>query len=410
MKKIILFVILICNHLYGNSQDTPYKTISYSFINQDKNQIHFFGKSSENFKKICSQLNKLIIKGNGQLKVLQIGDSHIQADYFSGKMRENLQSFAQGIKGSRGFIFPYQIAHTNNPENYKSKFTGKWQHKRNITETSATNLGISGISVTTYESNASAQIIINNHYFPHQDFNKIKIFQDSGDSIFDIYIEQKGVIKGKYNNLGYSEFTTDEHFDTLNIFFIKSDSIQNQFTIHGIELDNDDPGIIYSAVGINGAECNSFLKCNLLENHLQIINPEWIIISLGTNDAYSKNFSSSAFENNLDELINRIQNALPKTFILITTPPDSYRKRKIPNPNMQIAAKVIEKIAEKHNCAVWNLNEIMGGFTSMKLWHKAGLAANDKIHFSRNGYNLQGDLLFNAFLSAYDKNIDSGNK
>ena len=70
----------------------------------------------------------------------------------------------------------------------------------------------------------------------------------------------------------------------------------------------------------------------------------------------------------------------------------------------------IYKIAEKRNCAVWDLYEVMGGFTSMKLWLKAGLATNDKIHFSTNGYTLQGDLLFNAFLSAYDKNIDSGIK
>lgn len=395
---------------YGYCQDTPYKAVNYSFINQEKNQIHFCGNSSERFKKICLIINNLITKGNGQLKILQIGDSHIQADYFSGKMRENMQSFAPGIKGNRGFIFPYKIAKTNNPENYKSKFTGNWLHKRNITENYNTDLGISGISVTTYESNASVQIILNNHSFPHQDFNKVKIFQNSGDSIFDIFIEQNGILRGNYNNLGFTEFATDEHFDTLNIFFIKSDSNQNQFTIHGIELDNDDPGIIYSAVGINGAECNSFLKCNLLENHLQIINPEWIIISLGTNDAYSKNFSSTIFENNLDALICRIQNALPETFILLTTPPDSYRKRKKPNLNMQIASKSIYKIAEKRNCAVWDLYEVMGGFTSMKLWLKAGLAANDKIHFSTNGYALQGDLLFNAFLSAYDKNIDSGIK
>lgn len=410
MRKVFLIIILIFVAFYGYCQDTPYKAVNYSFINQDKNLIHFCGNSSEKFKKICLILNNLIVKGNGQLKILQIGDSHIQADYFSGKMRENMQSFAPGIKGNRGFIFPYRIAKTNNPENYKSKFTGNWHHKRNITENNNTDLGISGISVTTYDTNASVQIILNNHSFPHQDFNKVKIFQNSGDSIFDIFIEQNGILRGNYNNLGFTEFATDEHFDTLNIFFLKSDSNQKQFTIHGIELDNDDPGIIYSAVGINGAECNSFLKCNLLENHLQIINPEWIIISLGTNEAYSKNFSSTIFENNLDALICRIQNALPETFILLTTPPDSYRKRKKPNPNMQIASKTIYKIAEKRNCAVWDLYEVMGGFTSMKLWLKAGLAANDKIHFSTNGYALQGDLLFNAFLSAYDKNIDSGIK
>lgn len=408
MKKFVLFNLLILYSLFCFSQDTPYKIINYSFINQQINHIEFFGNSKLHFKEICLNLNRQIIKGEGQLKVLQIGDSHIQADYFSGQMRENLQSFALGIKGSRGFVFPYSVAMTNNPENYRVNYTGKWQHKRNITEKYNCDLGIAGISVTTYDSDASIKIILNNHNFSHQDFNKIKIYHGTGDSNFKIKLLENYMIDGITNQQGFTEFNTEDNFDTLTILITKTDSIQKQFTLYGIELDNDDPGIIYSAVGINGAESGSFLKCNLLENQLQILDPKWIIISLGTNEAYTNNFNSNVFENNLKTLIERIQNAIPNSLILITTPPDSYRKKRYPNPNLALAKQVIIKIAENGNCAVWDLYEIMGGYTSMKLWLKAGLAAGDKIHFSRAGYALQGDLLFNAFLNAYDNIIDLG--
>jgi lysophospholipase L1-like esterase len=269
-------------------------------------------------------------------------------------------------------------------------------------------LGIAGISVTTSDSASSIQIILNNKNYPHQDFNKVKIFHNTGDSVYQVKLLENQMIDGKSDDLGFTTFTTTAHFDTLNLFLQKTDSLQHNFTLYGIELDNDDPGVIYSAVGVNGAEINSFLKCSLLESQLKILNPDWIIISLGTNDAYGKNFDGLIFENNYNQLIKRIKNALPRSFILLTTPADSYRKKRYPNPDMTLAKNIILHIAKKNDCAAWDLYEIMGGFKSMKLWQNAGLSASDKVHCSKAGYVLQGDLLFNAILKAYDKFIDSG--
>ncbi len=405
MKKILLlFIIIQLQNVY--SQDTPYKNIAYQFINLNADSIHFFGNAQADFNNICKNLNQLILKGNTKLRVLHIGDSHIQADYFSGRLRENIQSFALGIQGSRGFIFPYNVAATNNPENYKVKYTGEWQNCKNVQNKNECELGIAGISVTTLDSNASIQIILNNKNYPHQDFNKVKIFHNLGDSVYRVKLAENRIIDGSRNSLGYTSFTTDSYFDTLNLFLQKTDSLQTNFTLYGIELDNDDPGIIYSSVGVNGAEVSSFLKCNLLEPQLKILNPEWIIISLGTNDAYSKDFDKKIFENNYNQLIKRIKNVLPGSFILLTTPADSYRRRRYPNPDMMIAKQVVIDIAKQNNSAVWDLYEVMGAYKSIRKWYSAGLAARDKIHFSKTGYVLQGDLLFNAFLKAYDDFIE----
>ena len=52
----------------------------------------------------------------------------------------------------------------------------------------------------------------------------------------------------------------------------------------------------------------------------------------------------------------------------------------------------------------------MGGLNSVTLWYKAGLTARDKLHFSRHGYFLQADLMFNAFLKSYDQYTENKNK
>ena len=69
------------------------------------------------------------------------------------------------------------------------------------------------------------------------------------------------------------------------------------------------------------------------------------------------------------------------------------------------AGKVIMEVAEKRDIAVWDFYNIMGGLNAISLWYYSGLTARDKLHFNKNGYLLQGDLLFNAFVKSYDKFI-----
>ncbi|MDX5347767.1 MAG: hypothetical protein LPK19_11025, partial [Hymenobacteraceae bacterium] len=56
--------------------------------------------------------------GSEVVSVVHIGDSHIQADLFSGRVRQELHKY-YGNAG-RGLIFPYKVARTNEPWSYKT--------------------------------------------------------------------------------------------------------------------------------------------------------------------------------------------------------------------------------------------------------------------------------------------------
>jgi hypothetical protein len=60
-------------------------------------------------------------------------------------------------------------------------------------------------------------------------------------------------------------------------------------------------------------------------------------------------------------------------------------------------------LAEETGCAVWNFYEIMGGLRSINQWYDNGLATKDKIHLTKKGYTLQGDLLYEALKYDYTK-------
>ena len=63
----------------------------------------------------------------------------------------------------------------------------------------------------------------------------------------------------------------------------------------------------------------------------------------------------------------------------------------------------MKKLAENKNLAVWDMFDIMGGLNSIKEWEKNQLAKKDLIHLSFDGYNLIGDLLFDALIKSYIK-------
>ena len=67
------------------------------------------------------------------------------------------------------------------------------------------------------------------------------------------------------------------------------------------------------------------------------------------------------------------------------------------------------ELAKKHNGAVWDMFQVMGGLKSANIWMARGLLKRDRIHFTREGYNLIGDLLFNAIMEAYENYLIAEN-
>ena len=59
-------------------------------------------------------------------------------------------------------------------------------------------------------------------------------------------------------------------------------------------------------------------------------------------------------------------------------------------------APILEKLAEEYDGAVWDLFGIMGGNGSATAWRDAGLMKNDRLHFTKEGYHLLGDMLYAA--------------
>ena len=82
-----------------------------------------------------------------KVRIVQIGDSHLQAGFQTRQTRYFLQkSFGAG---GRGIIFPYRVAGTNSPSDIYSYSNVSWESKRNVFPQKPMDIGLSGITIGT---------------------------------------------------------------------------------------------------------------------------------------------------------------------------------------------------------------------------------------------------------------------
>ena len=132
---------------------------------------------------------------------------------------------------------------------------------------------------------------------------------------------------------------------------------------------------------------------------LRNYQPDIVIVTLGTNDAFGKLSYESASEA-IDSLVRVVRAAAPESEILLMSPPDAFMSG-TSNPHIVTLQRAILDYADRNGLAAWDFLTAMGGTGSMTAWLRAGLARPDRIHFSSDGYVLMGEKLLTALLDNY---------
>ncbi|MBN8703725.1 MAG: hypothetical protein J0M08_11720 [Bacteroidetes bacterium] len=413
MMKITLFIVgfFTLSYLPASSQNRVDSiATTYTFIALDSNKIINDSLALLPF----FQKLKLLQEGKiDKVTIVHIGDSHIQADNFSGTVRENLQQHF-GNAG-RGFVFPYKAARTNEPYSYKTTTNTHWDVKRNVFPEKPLPVGIAGITIESSDSNARITYTTWDKNKLDYSFNKLTLFHEKGNGYFDITVCddfncELGTIKSD-SSLS-SSFTSEIAFakPVKNIIISpkKNTETVKCIRVYGMSLENGKKGILYHSIGVNGAEYRHYSQSEYFFEQLKELKPDLVIVSMGTNEGFAASFNDSIFYTQIDTFIQHINNKIPTTTLLLTTPGDSFKKIKrarIKNPDMVEAKNTIKMYATKHNIAYWDLHAVMGGYGSMAQWSLSGLSAKDKLHFSRKGYIMQGELFYNALMNSYTKNL-----
>jgi lysophospholipase L1-like esterase len=177
----------------------------------------------------------------------------------------------------------------------------------------------------------------------------------------------------------------------------------NAFFFYGLNLETEKKGIIYHALGVNSSSYKDYVYSGTLWlEQSAMLNPYIVVISLGTNDAQDYNMTEEVFQKQVIDLILSVRKYIPNAAILLTTPPSSYFRKLNPNPMLPMINEVIKEVAINHNCAYWDLFEIMGGADSIKEWVEKEWARPDYVHLSIQGYEWIGTKFYEAIMKSYE--------
>jgi lysophospholipase L1-like esterase len=386
----------------------------FKLTNEGNAQVFDEEKNKILYQKHLNHFYKKIEENESEVKVLHLGDSHIMIGHFSNEIRRLFDS-AIGIK-SYGWVFPNQIGRFNTFYTNSKTVTGKTTFINNLQKEGKYLNGIAGQSIQFQNAKTEIEFSLKNLPDSLMYFNKLKIlyqtdttttvlltaYDSSNKSLIktDKFASLSTTTKNFPNNQKISEYNLNRYYNKLKLSVDKNDSTK-QFNLLGIYLENTNTsGMIYNSLGVGGSSLYSITNNNsLLLSDIIIYKPDLIILSFGSNDAYSKTFDTVKYKNKLENFIDSIVNKQPNISILITAPPDSRSKNREP-VSIEKIQEVFLRIAETHpNVAFWDLRSIMGGKNSVLRWLNLKLAATDKLHYTKAGYELQAQLLIKALLN-----------
>ena len=418
--------------------------------------------NAEALRPVLEKLYRIEMQNAGKLNIVHIGDSHIQADLMTNYIRKRLQK--RFGNGGGGFTFPHQLARTNGSYNTRFKSNASWKRWRNISPVEeGFEVGLSGIALETRESfvvelnvrdsvydfntikiitpdneddfdvATSSHTVVLESTVPKKIVHRIKngevlgsIAEKYGVSITELKrangMKNDRIRAGKKlkiptdekvkRDVRRSEFTPLQlqsdslthyyHSDkALDKIYLLPHGKKTEYNLSGLVLENDTPGVLYHSIGVNGAKFSDYNKYPLFFKQLPALQPDLIVVSLGTNESFDK-MNADNYMAQLTTFIKNARKSCPGVSVLVITPPPSMFRRRYPNTIVASYAKAIIQQETEKNYATWDLFTEFGGLFGVPKNAKKGLINTDRVHYTKPGYEKQGRLFSDAFIKVYE--------
>jgi lysophospholipase L1-like esterase len=372
MKYFFLLVLFLFSFsLMKENQD---------FIKIENNKLDFV---NENLKNIIQKL-----KHHQKVEIFHIGDSHVQIGEFSKGILKKLKQ--DSIKTQKGWFLPDLIFNDLSLNNELIKIKGDFKAE-NIRDNPHLRAGITGRKFTFNQNEIKLKFKFD------KPISSFQILHEEFDS-YEISTSKKAKINNEIHKT--SEINTIEFKKSTKKFKLKLKK-HNEESFDFFALRGNEAGVnkncSYSNFGVSGAKFSDFYYAMRIYDQIQLLKPDIIFVTLGTNDAYYKDLQKHSFSRNLVHFIRKIKEISPKTELIFMSAPDSYYKNE-KAPYLKFVNEEIEKVCFQENSAFWNWNKIMGGENSVHNWEKQNMFDTDLLHFSSKGYQFFGSLFVEALL------------
>ena len=331
---------------------------------------------------------------NYKFTIVHIGDSHVQPGIISDEVRRTLQE--RFGNGGRGLICPLALAGTNEPNDYLLKSSSSIAASSKLLSSSKpAGMGMTGVAVKFRGESTTLSIKAKRQ---GDEFYRITIYHST-----PFEVEQSGtMVKGKQRSRYATDYVLDTETDTANL------RLSGSGALFGVRLLNGKRGVVVDCIGNNGATYRSYLNIDNFARQISDLEPQLVIISLGTNEAYG---SFGNITSNIDQMLTDIRRVCPRVKFLLTTPMETQKRGSRGyhiQSNIAEVRDLILAYGKSHHVPVWDFYQVAGGAGASNRWLSAHYMKTDHLHLGNDGYHLQGRLLAQALLRLLTGEDDGG--
>ena len=351
------------------------------------------------------------------VRVLQFGDSHTAADFFSGWVRRRLQT-RFGDAGP-GYLLPGKPWRGYPHEGVRLAAGAGWTAQSLRNDGSGGLVGLTGASLVCAEGAAPGPAMTVQAAFgsfrvdllgPEGASLQATVAEAGADPAPAAAVPQVGADPIR-PGLALQRFALDlpagAGLRELHLFPDPGSRLL------GVDLSSGRPGVVYDELGLNGAELLDLERWDpvLAKALLAGIQPDLIVLAYGTNDEGMGVEARDGFPERAGRLLQALRSATGAPVLLIGPLDRIGRKRRQRRPLKAGADWIIQSMKEvsvQCGCAFWDARRAMGGYGAIARWRRAGLAQKDLVHLTGPGYQRLGDQFTEALLAGLVKARGAG--
>lgn len=334
-------------------------------------------------------------KRKRHVRIAWLGDSHAQADFWTGHIRDVLQQ--RFGNGGPGFV---RIGYKDYRHGgIRIDVQGGWRMRPKRPATVRPwgdgAFGLGGILHAGFRGMRSASVEVTDKallqrelrwdlcYKPGLAVDRFRLAL-SGKAREELRGGKKAV--GRIAHLERRTLATTAA--ATGGLRLKVQQVHGRTDFCGLYIDTDPakhPGVILDNLGINGARYGTALAWNEAAWQAEVKRrpPDLWIVEFGDNEASDTPSRPAQYGREATALLARLKRIRPDAACLVVGPAD----RADTESKMPAIVAAIRKAAEASQwCAFWDTYSIMGGRGSLRRWRSDGRAYDDGIHLRPHGY------------------------
>jgi lysophospholipase L1-like esterase len=345
-------------------------------------------------------------KEQPSLTILQLGDSHTAADFFTGELRKRLQAlFGNGGAGYMTAGKPHAGVRSSS---FRISSSSGWTYKSLNKASEPAEFWLSGYNAIT--SDAGQTLTLETDQAVPFDSIEIETVRQPGGGAIEIKLD--GRVESRYDLKAEKAEPIVIRLDPERAPIDKVKQIvigttgAGTVNIASISVYNRRSGLAYNAVGFPGAQINLIDKFDerVLASELHRISPQIVVLAFGTNEGFRDDLDLTAYAQTYERTVTRLQSILPGATIVVVAPPDGAHKEggecgRTP-PQLARVREIQEEIAKRHKLVYWNWASIMPEECGAHRWATMSppLMAKDRVHFTIEGYKKSAGEFLNTLI------------